>query len=174
MLPGSAVRGCAHPESASPSLMVVVDHHGAENYHIDLSSSDASKQEIRPYDPHRFLNHLAHKGQSEEKGQRAPEDIAFYKRIADAVAAGGKIIAVDHGTGKSNAARHLTEYLRTHHHEPYQRVVSEVTTNLSSITQPQLLVLAKQRLRRRRECRRSRNCRPRTIDDASKTRCSSW
>jgi len=49
---------------------------------------------------------------------------------------------VGHGTGKSNAARHLTEYLRTHYRETYQRVAGELTADLSSITQPQLLALA--------------------------------
>ncbi len=136
----------ANLEPPPPTLMVVVDHHGAKIYRIDLTSGDASTQEIRPYDPHRFLHHLVHKGQSEEKGQRAPEDITFYKRIADAVAAGGRIIVVGHGTGKSNAAHHLTEYLRTHHRETYQRVVGELTADLSSITPPQLLVLAEQAL----------------------------
>ena len=144
--PEAPSEAASHPDPASPSLMVVVDHHGAKIYRIDLASGDASRQEIRPYDPHRFLHHLTHKGQSEEKGQRAPEDITFYQRIADAVAAGGKIIVVGHGTGKSNAAQHLTEYLRTHHRETYERVVSELTADLSSITQPQLLVLAEQAL----------------------------
>jgi uncharacterized protein YqfB (UPF0267 family) len=104
------------------------------------------RQEIRPYDPHHFLHHLAHKGRAEENGQRAPEDTTFYQRIAEAVAAGGKIIVVGHGHGKSNAAVRLTEYLRTHHRETYQRVVSELTADLSSITQPQLLALAEQAL----------------------------
>jgi hypothetical protein len=133
-----------HPDPSAPTLMVVVDHHGTKIYRIDPVSGDASRQEIRPYDPHGFLHHLVHKGQSEEKGQRAPEDTTFYKRIADALAAGGKIVVVGHGTGKSNAADHLTEYLRTHHRETYQRVVSELTADLSSVTLPQLLVLAQE------------------------------
>lgn len=126
--------------------MAVVDHHGTKIYRIDPASGGAPGLEIRPYDPHGFLHHLVHKGQSEEKGQRAPEDITFYKRIADALAAGGRIVVVGHGTGKSNAAHHLTEYLRTHHSETYQRVISELTADLSSITLPQLLALAERAL----------------------------
>jgi len=132
----------AVPETASPSLLIVVDHHGAKIYRIDDASGGAEGKGIAPYDPHHFLHHLSHKGQAQEKGQRAPEDITFYKRIADAVAAGGKIIVVGHGTGKSNAANHLTEYLRVHHAETYKRVVAELTADLSSITLPQLLQLA--------------------------------
>jgi MoxR-like ATPase len=128
--------------------MVVVDHHGAKIYRIDPASGDASKREITPYDPHHFLHHLTHKDQLREQGQRAPEDPSLYERIGDALAAGGRIVVVGHGTGKSNAAQHLTEYLRTHHRETYQRIVREITADLSATTAPQLLALAEQALGR--------------------------
>jgi hypothetical protein len=79
------------------------------------------------------------------EGQRASEEPGFYRQIGDALAAAtGRILLVGHGKGKSNAARHLEEYLRAHHHEIYQRVVRKVETDLSSITTPQLLELAEQ------------------------------
>jgi len=137
----------AHPDPAAPSLLIVVDHHGAKIFHVDVSSEDAAEHTIRPYDPHHFLHHLAHKDQSRERGQRAPEDSAYYEKIADAAALGGKIIVVGHGTGKSNAAHHLTEYLLSHHRGTYQRIIREIATDLSSITTPQLLDLARQALR---------------------------
>jgi hypothetical protein len=146
--PESPSQAAARPEPAALSLMVVVDHHGARIYRIDVAAADASKHEIRPYDPHHFLHHLTHKGESREQGQRAPEDTDFYKSIADALAAGGRIVVVGHGTGKSNAAEHLTEYLRTHHPETYQRVVREIDADLSAATTPQLLELAEQALGR--------------------------
>jgi hypothetical protein len=136
----------ARPDPAPPTLMVVVDHHGAKIYRIAQASGDASKREITPYDPHHFLHHLAHKDQSREQGQRAPEDPSFYKRIGDALAAGGRIVVVGHGAGKSNAAQHLTEYLRTHHRETYQRIVREIDADLSAVTTPQLLALAEDAL----------------------------
>jgi hypothetical protein len=139
--PSKAVAGHA-PEP--PTLMVVVDHHGAKIYRIETGPGGASPREIRPYDPHHFLHHLTHKDQSREEGQRASEDPSFYTRIGDALAAGGRILVVGHGKGKSNAAQHLVEYLRTHHHETYQRVVREIETDLSAITSPQLLVMAEQ------------------------------
>jgi len=141
-------QAAARPEPAAPSLMVVVDHHGAKIYRINTESGGASEQAITPYDPHHFLHHLTHKEQSRELGQRAPEDPDFYKRIGDAVAAGGRIVVVGHGTGKSNAATHLTEYLRTHHRETYQRIVREIGVDLSAVTTQQLLALAQQALDR--------------------------
>jgi hypothetical protein len=140
--PDKPSQAAARPEQEPPTLMVVVDHHGAKIYRIASASGDASKREITPYDPHHFLHHLTHKEQSREQGQRAPEDPGFYKQIGDALAAGGTIVVVGHGTGKSNAAQHLTEYLRTHHHETYKRIVREINADLSAVTTPQLLALA--------------------------------
>ena len=137
----------AHPNPAAPSLLIVVDHHGTKIFHVDVTSDDASEHVIRPYDPHHFLHHLVHEDQSREEGQRAPEEPAYYEKIADAAALGGKIVVVGHGAGKSNAAHHLTEYLRSHHSETYQRIVREIVADLSSITTPQLLDLARQALR---------------------------
>ena len=133
---------------AALSLLVAVDHHGASIYRIDAASADAARLEIRPYDPHHFLHHLTHKDQSREQGQRAPEEPAFYERIAEAVATAGRIVIVGHGTGKSNAASHLMEYLRTHRRETYLRVVREIEADLSAVTTPQLLQLAEQALGR--------------------------
>lgn len=133
-------------EPAAPALMVVLDHHGARIYRIDAASADSSGREIRPYDPHHFLHHLTHRDQLRERGQRAPEEAAFYQQIAVALASAERIIVVGHGTGKSNAAEHLLEYLRAHHRETYQRVVREIGIDLSAITMPQLLALAEQAL----------------------------
>ena len=125
-------------------LMVVIDHHGAKIYRIAPAVSAAEEIRITPYDPHHFLHHLAHKDQSRAEGQRAPEDITFYARVAEALAPAAQVVVVGHGQGKSNAAHHLSEYLRTHHPETFQRVVRELEADLSAITLPQLAALAGQ------------------------------
>jgi hypothetical protein len=144
--PGAPSQAPAHTDPAPPSVMVVLDHHGAKLYHIDLTSGASTGAELRPYDPHHFLHHLAHKDQSREQGQRAPEDPDYYRRIAAAVAHAGRIVIVGHGVGKSNAALHLSEFLRSHHPETYARVVRQIDTDLSATTTPQLQQLARQAL----------------------------
>jgi hypothetical protein len=131
----------AHPDPAAPNLLIVVEHDGAKIYLVDVSSEDASEHVIRPYDPHHLLHHPAHKGH--ERGHRVPEEPAYFERIAGATALGGRIVVVGHGVGESNAAHHLSEYLRSHHRETYQRIVGEVDADLSSATTPELLVLAR-------------------------------
>ena len=144
--PEAASQAEHHPHPAPPTLMVVVDHHGAKIYRLDPDVNDAEKQVIRPYDPHSLLHDLAHKVQAAEQDHHVPEETAFYGRISDAVAAGGRIIVVSHGTTQDPVARHLAEYLRTHHAQTYQRVVSELTANVSGMTLPQLQALAEQAL----------------------------
>ncbi len=131
----------------APSLLVVVDHHEAKIYHVGADRHDVTRQEIKPHDPHHFLHHLAHKEQDRERGQRAPEDPSFYVRIAAALATGGKIVVIGHGTGHSNAAHHLVEHLHAHDPETYARVVDKVVADLSSVTLAQLLEISQQALR---------------------------
>jgi len=145
--PARPSQAAADPTPAAPDLLIVADHQGAKIFRVDVSSDNASEHVIAPYDPHRLLHHLVHKDQS-ERGQRAPEEPAYYERIADAAALGGNIVVVGQGTSQGDAAHHLVDYLKAHHNKTYRRVVREIVTNLSDITQPQLLDLASQALRK--------------------------
>jgi hypothetical protein len=146
--PQSAPLPASRPGPDSPDLLVAIDHHEAKIYQIGSTSDDVEQPVIRPYDPHHFLHHLAHKDQSRERGQRAPEDATFYERIAQAIAPASRIVVVGHGQGQSNAADHLTDYLGMHHREIYQRIVGELVADLSAMTAPQLLGLARGELER--------------------------
>ncbi len=137
----SYLRPVSQPDPAAPSLLVVMDHREARIY--EIISAEISKKVIRPYDPHHFLHHLTHKNQLSEHGQRAPEDITYYERIAQAAAPGGKIVLISHGKGKSSAGHHFTEYLSSHHSDTYQRIVGEVDADLVHMTEPQLLEIAR-------------------------------
>jgi hypothetical protein len=129
-----------------PDLLVVVDHHEAKIYHLDMRSADPLGHVIKPYDPHHFLAHLTHKDLSRERGQRAPEDPSFYRRVAEAVASARAIVVVGHGAGHSNAADRLVEFLRLHHPETFEKVRGEMVADMSKLTPPQLLVLGRRAL----------------------------
>lgn len=144
----------SHPDPAPrelpsiPGLLVVMDHHGAKVFEIDASAADPNEHTIIPYDPHGYRHHLTHKDQSQEDGQRASEDPAFYERIAHTIAAGAHIVVVGHGHGHSDAAHHLVEHLQAVHRDIYGRTVTEIVADLSSLTAPQLLELGRRALRR--------------------------
>ena len=78
----AVIAGCAQPDPAAPTLMIVIDHHGAKIYRVDSGSDEKQTVEIAPYDPHHFLHHLAHKDQSRQRGQRAPEDTSSTSGLA--------------------------------------------------------------------------------------------
>ena len=132
--------------TSPPDLLVTVAHHEARVYHLDVHSADPLDHVITPYDPHHFLHHLAHKSLPRERGQRAPEDPGFYKRLAETVASARAIVVVGHGAGHSNAADQLVEFLRLHHPETFRKVACEVVADLSSLTPAQLLVLGRHTL----------------------------
>lgn len=71
----------------------------------------------------------------------------FCERIAQAAAAGGRIVVVGHGKRHSNPVRCLVEHLQAHHRQAYRRVVTEVVAGFSSLTAPQLFHPARRALR---------------------------
>ena len=123
----------------APDLLVVVDHHEAQIFHLDMHSPDAETHTIEPYDPHHFLHHLTHKDQPRERGQRAHEDGGFYEQISAALAEGGRIIIMSHGAGHSSAGAHLVEYLQTHHRHVFDHLTHVVIADFAAMTQPELL-----------------------------------
>ena len=127
-------------------LMIVIDHHDARIFNVVAPASDESKRDIRPYDPHHFLHHLTHKDQARERGQRAHEEATFYERIAQAAVNAQRIVIVGRGTGKSDAAYHLVIYLHEHHAEMAQKILFELTADLSHITEPELLAMGREAL----------------------------
>lgn len=143
---GAPPQRTAPAADAAPNLLVVLDHHEGHIYEIEAVSPGVSTLTVKPYDPHHFQHHLAHKDQSRESGQRTHEDIRFYEQLADGLEKAGKIVVVGHGKGHSNAASYLIEYLRTHRMATYQRIVREMEVDLSSTTLPQLLAIARSAL----------------------------
>jgi hypothetical protein len=130
--------------SATPDMVVAVDHHQARLFTIEGSSETA--RTLRPYDPHHFLHHLSHRQERELRGQREGEESSYYADIAAALAAAGRIVVLGHGTGHSNAAAHLEQVLRSKHPETFARVAAIRAVDLSATTEPQLLALALQTL----------------------------
>jgi hypothetical protein len=129
-------------------LMIVMDHHDARIFNIESLAPGESKRDIRPYDPHHFLHHLTHKDQPRERGQRPHEDATFYERIAQAAVNAQRIIIIGRGTGNSDAAHHLLEYLREHHTETSEKILCELTADLSHITEPELLAMGQDAMAR--------------------------
>jgi hypothetical protein len=132
-------------EPDSVDVVAVIDHHGAKLYRINLSSNQHGET-LRPYDPHHFLHHLHHRDEKREEGQRAPEDLTFYDRIAEALREADRIVLLSHGTGMSNASQILAERLKKMHPNVYARIVRQADVNTSAMTEPEIIACARQAL----------------------------
>jgi len=137
-----------HPPSPTDGadFLITIDHHEARIYELDLRPGDQAEQVITPYDPHHFLRHLTHRNQTRQEGERAAEDPSFYERVAQAGIAAmppGRIVIIGHGKGHSDAAHHLEGWIHLHHPDLAHRVACAMAADLSALTPPQLLVLAR-------------------------------
>jgi hypothetical protein len=139
----------ASPTPVDSDALVVVDHHEARIYRLDPEAAGGKTETtLRPYDTKGYIHHLSHKEDGNYRGQRAPEDLGYYDRIAAAVANAPRVAIVGHGTGKSSAMDVLSRRLHEHHHETQGRVVATATVDLSAATDGQLLALGRDMLTR--------------------------
>lgn len=135
------------PESAQVSpaatdLMIVIDHAGAKVYRIDAVTGTE-----QPGDPDHLLHHVDRKQHDADREETFPGDMHFFEQVAMA-AAGGRIVVIGHGTGQSDEAGHLSDYLQSHHREVYDRIAQTIAADLPHTSTPELLELARQALHR--------------------------
>ena len=127
-------------------MVVVIDHHVARIYHDLGDSRSQGEVTVKPYDPFGFERHLIHRKEAHYKGDRVPEEDLYYEEIAKDLVHAEEIILIGHGTGKSSAAGFLTEYLKAHRPEEFQRIVATETADLSALTEPQIEEIAKRHI----------------------------
>lgn len=128
------------------AMVVVIDHHKARFYRTTGGSRPEAAGQAAPADPHGFHRHLIHRKEANYQGDRVPEDPAFYNEVAQTLKGFESIILVGHGTGKSNAAAYLQDYLAVHHTDIAARIISAETVDLSALSEPEIEALAESQL----------------------------
>ncbi len=141
--PDERVLQAKTPHHDVTDAVVAIDHHGATFYPLDVNSTISTPVTVKPHDPYHFLHHLTHKDQSRQQGQRAPEDVSFYQRIADDLSPTKRVILIGHGKGKSNAAHRLVDYLDTHAPDTFRKIVHVLDADLSHTSPHQLIEMAR-------------------------------
>jgi hypothetical protein len=143
----AGVREELSPAHQIGRMVVVIDHHAAHIYHDFGGSRPKDEIAVKPYDPFGFQHHLIHRKEAHYKGERVPEEDSYYEEIATDIVHAQAIILIGHGTGKSSAADFLSEYLKTHHPETFQRIIATETADLSALTEPEIEEIAKKHIR---------------------------
>ena len=128
-------------------MVVVIDHSVARIYHDPGGSVPQDEVNVKPYDPFGFQRHLIHRKEAHYKGERVPEESSFYEEIVQDLVHAEAIILIGHGTGTSNAASVLNEYVKAHHREIFPRIIAVETADLSALTEPEIEEIAKKHLR---------------------------
>jgi hypothetical protein len=134
-------------EHRNGRVVIAIDHHAAHIYRDLGGSRPEGEVTVEPYDPFGFHHHLIHRKEAHYKGERVPEDDSFYEEIATDLVNAKAIVLIGHGIGKSNAAEFLSEYLKSHHPETFQRVIAMETADLSALTEAEIEEIAKKHLR---------------------------
>lgn len=122
------------------------DRHGAHVYQDVDGKVPELEHTAHPYDPFGFHHRLIHKKEAHYKGDRVPEDKAFYEEIAQDLLPANEIVPIGNGNGKSSAVDHLTEYLKVNHHDISRHVLATETADLSALTLPEIEAIAKQHM----------------------------
>ena len=134
------------PQSTAPQplgrIIVVIDHHVAHLWHDTGAPRPEGGRAVQPYDPYGFQHHLIHRKEAHYKGERVPEEDSWYEAISHDLAHAASIILIGHATGTSNAAVFLSDYLKSHHPETFQRIVATETADLSALTEPEIEQIA--------------------------------
>ncbi len=122
-------------------LLVVIDHHEAKIYRTEMEG--AIPQQLVPYDPHGFRQHL-HSDNEMTDGKRAPERKSFYEAIATTLRGADQILIFGSGTGESNAMEQLLTDLRHNHSDVAKHIVGSVVIDGHHHTEGQLLAKARE------------------------------
>jgi len=130
--------------------VVVIDHRVAHIYHDTGGSRPEDETSVKPYDPFGFQHHLIHRKEAHYQGERVPERDSWYEEIAQDLAHAETIVLIGHATGTSSAAVFLSDYLKAHHPETFQRIIATETADLSALTEPQIEEIARKHLTDRR------------------------
>ena len=128
-------------------MVVVIDHSLARIYHDPGGSVPQGEVNVKPYDPFGFQRHLIHRKEAHYKGERVPEEHSFYEEIVQDLVHAEAIILIGHGTGTSNAAEFLSEYVKAHHQEIFPRIIAIESADLSALTDAEIEEIAKKHLR---------------------------
>lgn len=133
-----AVSHTTAPSRGGRHLLVVVDHHGATVY--DCQPPSRRVAAAGPFDPNGRLRHLHHI-EGHYQGQRAPEDVSYYRAVAAAIRGAQSVVIFGHGDGHSDSVGMVRTRLKEHLSTPAPNIV-EVRLDARSYTEPQLLVAA--------------------------------
>lgn len=118
-------------------VVAAVDFHQTTIFRIDGANAD-HPEHITPSDPHGLArNVFHHKGNPDGTYEADSDD--YWRTIGHALAPASQILLLGNGKGKANASHHLVAWLEKHMSDVAAKLVADVRTDLSALTDEQVL-----------------------------------
>lgn len=121
-------------------LLVVIDHREAKIYRTEFHGTVS--QQIAPYDPHGFGQHLRlHTEENDDEPGLEPK--RFYEAVAATLSDADQILVFGSGTGENSAMELLLADLKQNHRDVAKLIVGSIVTDTHHLTEDQLLAQAR-------------------------------
>jgi hypothetical protein len=131
------------PETNNPEMhwLLMIDHHEARLFQMEMH--EAIPQRILPHAPEDYVRH-AQNAKEFSKGKDEPDPNSFFKPVAKALQAAGRILIFGTGTGTSSEMDQFITWLKIHHPEPASRIIGSIVVDEHHLTEDQLLAKARE------------------------------
>ena len=111
---------------------------------------ERSTQHYHPVAPQRVMAPDAHRahhhvrtGQAHHMHHLDPDDPKYFDAVAEQVRDATRILLVGHGQGRSNMAKGFLSHAQERHRHIAKRVIGDIDADLSSLTEPEIVELAR-------------------------------
>lgn len=122
-------------------IVVVITKDDARIWLSDATRGTAPEVITRPAndEAHRHVreSHTNH-GRAPNHGEKE-----FLDAVAKTIEPAADVLVMGHGKGKSNAMVRLIQHLERHHQNAARKVVGAIDADLSAMTEPQILAIAR-------------------------------
>lgn len=135
------------PSFAKTLDLVVITQSEARIWH-GLPDRDSQRghptkpQRVSAPDPHRAHHHVR-TGQAHHMHHPDADDPKYFDAVAAQVGDAQRILVVGHAQGRSNMAKGFIAHVQRNHHLIAERVIGDISADLSALTEPELVELAR-------------------------------
>jgi hypothetical protein len=122
-------------------VVVTITRHEAKVWNTGISPGSLPTKILGP------TTHNGNDSKSDPKvsgrgdSHNVPE---YFEEVVEFLATASEILLVGHGKGKASAMLQFTQFLERKHPDLAKKVVDAVDTHLESITEPEILALARE------------------------------
>lgn len=99
-------------------------------------------QRVMAPDPNRVHRHVR-TGQAHHMHHVDPDDPRYFDAVAAEVGDAQRILVVGHAHGRSNMAKGFIAHVKRNHHLIAERVIGDISADLSALSEPELVNLAR-------------------------------